>query len=570
MMIYKWIIGAVAVVGIGIVGYLFAVQFVPKTISGIVIPHHDIVASQRKDFLREVAKRVHPKTIILVSPNHYDLGKSSIQTVDQEWNLSTGTIVSKSDIIQKIIQDGVGNEPSSFRDEHGIHLVLSDIHTAFGKANLVPIIIKSTASKKDIDSLTETLGKICADCLMVASVDFSHYQPAILADLHDQVTLRAMQEFDEESLLTKAEVDSPQALLLLAKWAKRAYTKKLTVVKHTNSGELIGNEDIPTTSHVFAWYEAGKAVSSKSQVTFLLGGDIMFGRMIAHTFLQQRMSNGQAGLSRVFDRVGDRLFWGVDAGIINLEGPISRMPVVDDYKSKSLIFNFPPQAISALGFLRVNGASLANNHTANQGREGVTATRDLLQKAGIISIGGPGNLDVPSVGIFEGSGMKLVVIGVHTLYGSPDITDLISSYKKDSNNRVLIFPHWGTEYKRTHNVYQEELAHGWIDAGADIVVGSHPHVIQDAQVYKNKPIIYSLGNFVFDQNFSKETQEGLLLGGEFNKQGLRLFGLPVQSIQYQPTIMKGANKQAILDELYRPLAPYIQDTGLGNQLYFPF
>ncbi len=557
------------VVLIGTSGYFFTAQSAKKTIFGLVIPHHDIVASQRKEFLQEAAKYVQPKTIILVSPNHYDVGKSVIQTVDQNWNLSTGNIGSRSDVIQGLIKNGVGNEPSSFPDEHGIHLVLADIHNAFPKANLVPLIIKSTATREDIFSLIETLVKTCADCLMIASVDFSHYQPALLADLHDQLTIRGMEQLDEESLLTKAEVDSPAALVLLAKWAERASTKKLVVRNHTNSGEMLGNKDIPTTSHVFAWYEAGKAVLPKSQVTFLFGGDIMLGRMIGHTFLGQGMRNGQAGLSHVFDRVGERLFWGVDAGTINLEGPISRRQVLDDYKSKNLIFNLPPQSISALKFLRINAVSLANNHTANQGREGLAVTRDLLKKADIRSIGGPGNLDVPNVGIFEGSGMKLIVIGVHTLYGSPDISDLIAGYKKDPKNRVLIFPHWGTEYKRTHNVYQEEMAHQWIDAGADIVVGSHPHVIQDMQVYKNKPIIYSLGNFVFDQNFSKETQQGLLVGGEFDENGLRLFGLPVQSIKYQPSLMIGVAKQAILQELYKPLEKYVQHTSLGDQLYFP-
>lgn len=276
-----------------------------------------------------------------------------------------------------------------------------------------------------------------------------------------------------------------------------------------------------------------------------------------------------AGLSRVFEKIGERAFWGVDAGIINLEGPISRTSIPDDYASKNLIFNFPPQAIEALKFLRVNAVSLANNHTANQGKQGLADTRNLLEEAGIKSIGGPGDRDIPKVGIFTGQDMNLIVIGVHTLYGPPDISDVIRQYKQDPENRILVFPHWGTEYKRTHNVYQEEMAHAWIDSGADLVIGAHPHVVQDVEVYKNKPIIYSLGNFVFDQNFSKETQEGLLIAGEFDSKGLMLFGLPIQAIKYQPTLMKGAKKQEVLRDLYKPLEKYIEHTPLGERLYFP-
>src|SRR3989344_8392382 len=95
-------------------GYFLYAKPALKTISGIVIPHHDIVAAQREDFLQEAAKHVQPKTIILVSPNHYDVGKSAIQTVDKRWVLSDGSIESESRVIQELIASGVGDEAASF------------------------------------------------------------------------------------------------------------------------------------------------------------------------------------------------------------------------------------------------------------------------------------------------------------------------------------------------------------------------------------------------------------------------------------------------------------------------
>lgn len=512
-------------------------------IYGIVIPHHDIVAPQRQEFLRIVSKKIQPQTIILVSPNHYDVGHADIQTVDQDWKLSGGGISSNSTVVQSLIRNNIGNEPNSFIDEHGIHLVLADIHRSFPRASLVPVIIKSTTTQKEIESLGDVLMKSCEKCLMISSVDFSHYQPAMLGNLHDELSIRALENIDEHMLFTQAEVDSPGTLMLLAKWVNIHSAKHFELWKHTNSGELLKQPDIESTTHVFGWYEAGAPVQPKNSVTFLIGGDAMLGRMIAHTFLQE-------GMQRVFDQFGERSFWGVDAGIINLEGPISKHSVDDDYNSKDLIFNFPPQAIDALKFLRINGASLANNHSANAGLQGVQNTRSVLMKANIQPIGGPGNQDIPQVGIFPGQGMRLVVIGIHALYTPSDISELIKNYKKDPNNRVMIFPHWGVEYSKSHTATQERLAHAWIDAGADIVIGSHPHVIEDSEMYKGKPIIYSLGNFVFDQNFSKDTQEGLVVGGEFTDKGLTLFGLPIQMKNYQPSFIRGAEKYTILHNLH--------------------
>jgi poly-gamma-glutamate synthesis protein (capsule biosynthesis protein) len=82
---------------------------------------------------------------------------------------------------------------------------------------------------------------------------------------------------------------------------------------------------------------------------------------------------------------------------------------------------------------------------------------------------------------------------------------------KDKNVFIVLYAHWGDEYLANPSFRTVELAHQFIDEGADLVIGSHPHVIQKREIYNGKQIYYSLGNFVFDQYFSKETTEGLLV-----------------------------------------------------------
>lgn len=535
-----------------------------KKISALIVPHHDLVKDQRATLFDEAAALIPaPRTVILLSPNHYESGRADIQTSNQTWDLSTGQISPDLPVLDALVAQNVAaKEPGSFTNEHGIKLILPDIKSHFPEAQIVPIIFKMDTPAAKLTALEEALEKNCADCLAIASVDFSHYQPATLANLHDGLTERALANLDTDALLAKAEVDSPPALAFLTLWAKSHGTEKFVLKDHTNSGVIANNPDIETTTHLFGWYEAGERTRPAQSVSFLFGGDMMFGRMIAHTFLA-------GGLEKSLDQLGNRVFWGTDAGIVNLEGPVSPTRVPDDIRPNNLVFNFPPQTTRALTYLKVNAASQANNHSANAGAQGLANTREVLKAADIQPIGGPGDADIDQVGVFKGEGMTLYVIGVHTLASVPDLKPLITRLKAEPSSRVIVFPHWGVEYVYKHTGGQESQAHAWIDAGADLVIGAHPHVIEDSELYKGRPIIYSMGNLLFDQTFSKETQQGLLIGGEFTPDGLRLFALPQQSTGLKPALLRGSEKEKILSKLYAPFTEQEQKTPYGTILFFP-
>lgn len=532
-------------------------------ISALIIPHHDLVKPQRIALLASAAKQIdQPETIILISPNHNNLGGATIQTTSKTWELADGTFEPNTTVIQSLINQGVGDEQSSFTNEHGIKLVLSDIKRSFPQARLVPVIVKSQTNSEQISKLQANLNTSCNQCLVIASVDFSHYQPALLAQLHDQLSLRLLDQLNDKELLASAEVDAPAALAFTALWAKSHQTLRFSLKDHTNSGVLANDPDIETTTHIFGWYESGETSNPDPGVTFLIGGDMMFGRMIAHTFLKD-------GIWRSLDQLGDRVFWGTDARIINLEGPVSDKPVPDNTQPNNLVFNFPPQTIDALEYLKVNVASQANNHSTNAGSNGLKTTRELLTRAGIQPLGGPFDTDIVRTVSIDGQNLSLKIIGVHTLSSIPDLTPLIKQLKADPKNRILVFPHWGAEYQYHHTQSQATQAHAWIDAGADLVIGAHPHVIEDSELYNNRPIFYSLGNLLFDQTFSPETQQGLLIGGEFKTDGLHLFALPIQSNKLKPALMRGAAKKSILDPLYRPFEKQRLTSPAGDLLFFP-
>mgnify|MGYP001609440752 CR=1 FL=1 len=492
-------------------------------ISGIVVPHHDLVKDQRTALFDEVAKKIKaPQTVIVVAPNHAQAGFGTIQTTDKIWNLSNGTLEPDRKVMSAI---PASIETPSFQNEHGIFLILPDVKRVWPDARVVPLIIKTGAH---VAELHDALNASCQDCLMIASVDFSHYQPAILAEEHDQLAIRALQNLDEELIRRNVEVDSPESLDLLVRWAESHGTPRLHLVDHTNSGIILNDPDVETTTHVFGWYQEGTKVVPKKRVSFLFGGDMMFARGIHATF--------EKNLKESVGHLGDRLFWGTDAAVINLEGAISATPVKPD-PGPHFKFVFPPETVGVLKYLHVNAVSLDNNH-ANNGDPKVT--RELLTKRDIAVL--------PAT--FQGEGLKLTVIGIHTLWEIPNIKSQITKIKEDPDQRVVVLAHWGVEYESQHSTQQQQLAHAWIDAGADMVIGSHPHVIQDAEVYHGKPIFYSLGNLLFDQDWSVATQQGMLIGGAFTDEGVELFGLPMISKNFQPELARGTLKQALLKRLW--------------------
>ncbi len=536
-------------------------------ISGMVVPHHDIVRQRRTEFFTEIHKKFfaeeNPKTVILISPNHFEQGRANIQTTNRVWHTDRGDISPAQSVINILVQNGIAiQEPESFIREHGITLILGNIRQTFPGATLVPIIVKRETTPAEIELLATTLNTVCASCLVIASVDFSHYQPAALANLHDQLSLRALQNRDRTLLFKHAEVDSPAALAFLAQWATLRNTYQFNTFDHTNSGVITGQPDTETTTHIFGWYQEGTATAPNKSVTFAVAGDMMFGRAIGHSYEKK-------GFTHLFDTIGNRVLWGVDAAFANLEGPTTAQKVAYDPKLMSLSFLFPKTSIDALSFLHLDGVSLANNHTLNNGSAGLRETRDLLQKSGISPIGDPSHVTDTSVTFFTGEGLRLAVVGVHALVDSSGTAPLIRKLKKDPGNRILIFPHWGTEYALTHSKTQEALAKQWIDAGADLIIGAHPHVIQDIGVYKGAPIVYSLGNFIFDQSFSQETQQGLIVTGSFTGDGLSLYLFPHRSTRYQPTLLRGEEKQTIIDRITKNIKPYLKQSDAGSFLFFP-
>lgn len=247
------------------------------------------------------------------------------------------------------------------------------------------------------------------------------------------------------------------------------------------------------------------------RATILFGGDMMFDRSV-------RTAAQEKGFDFILSCMKDEL-QRHDAVIANLEGPITSEHSVSVGsrvgESNNTRFTFPIELAGVLASHNITAVSLANNHIRDFGSAGIEETREVLRNAGIAFFGDPLKDEHASTRIHV-NGMPITLIGFNAFYGTNENTVLEHIAENATESFVIVFAHWGDEYVPASE-RQRSWAHAFVDAGADMVVGAHPHVVQEHEYYKGVPIYYSLGNFIFDQYFSEDVRNGLLLQATFSK-----------------------------------------------------
>jgi poly-gamma-glutamate capsule biosynthesis protein CapA/YwtB (metallophosphatase superfamily) len=269
---------------------------------------------------------------------------------------------------------------------------------------------------------------------------------------------------------------------------------------------------------VFAIYLAKNNTSllenKKAKITFI--GDIFFDRQI-------RFISYNKGEDHLFSCINSFLKE-KDLIVGNLEGPITDNPSIsigtEVGSPNNFIFTFPPSSAKLLFENNIKLVDLGNNHINNFGREGIKSTEKYLNKAGINYFGGiSGDENIYRTKV---NGLDLSFISYNQFGGSnaKKVAEKIKS-EKEKGNKVIVFSHWGEEYVDTPE-YVKQNANIFVEAGADLIVGSHPHVIQGSEIIKNVPVYYSLGNFMFDQYWDKNVSTGLILETEITSKNIKV------------------------------------------------
>jgi poly-gamma-glutamate synthesis protein (capsule biosynthesis protein) len=311
-----------------------------------------------------------------------------------------------------------------------------------------------------------------------------------------------------------------------------------TILKYLKKYIYYGGEADANTN----WVEEKVGVpdiKDPNFVTIAFAGDIMLDRGVKNSVIK----NFNNDYSELFGKSKElrSVLKKSDIVFANLEGTAS-----DQGADQKNLYSFrmSPAVIPTLKGAGISILSVANNHVGDWGRIALSDTLARLKENEIfVTGGGQDKTQAETPVIIEKYGMKIGFLGFSDvgpnnleagenktgilLANDPNFETIIKNASAKVDYLVVTF-HFGDEYKPKHNARQEYLAHKAAEAGAKIIIGSHPHVIEDTEVYTPKSctqnscvsfIAYSLGNFIFDQSWSKPTMQGMLLEIKLNRDG---------------------------------------------------
>lgn len=341
-----------------------------------------------------------------------------------------------------------------------------------------------------------------------------------------------------------------------------------TTIMIENPTEADAAENAGTVDTADAAADDSDAV--KAAVRLLFAGDVYLSDHVLEAY------DAAGGIDGVLSQGYQAEIQAADYFVTNEEFPFSTRgtPAPD----KQFTFRVHPEKVKLMQEMGIDLVTLANNHALDYGRDAMLDTIDTLDHAGIRHVGAGKNLaEARKPAIVELNGWTFAFIGATRVYpeadwaAGTDSAGMFSAYDggaalaeevkaaKRQADYVIAYVHWGIEREEMPNEVQKSIAHRLVDAGADLVVGAHPHVLQGLEYYQGVPIAYSLGNFVFGSSIPSTA----LLQADVDDEGIRLRLIPGTSAAGYTRKLDDAEKIAAFYEKMSGLSSGVKIDAAG-------
>ncbi len=482
------------------------VKPLPQKISGLTVPHHLLAADLMAGAFARVQGQ-HYRRIIILSPDHFSRSRSPFAVTRRDFETALGRLATDLPAVNRLLANPLVTESSLFSHEHGVQALLPFIAHYCSWALIVPIAIRHSSQPADWEALAQSLAPLLdPDTLLVQSTDFSHYLSPQEARRRDQETLRVLSGGDPRQVLSLREpdhLDSRGCQYLQLLLQRQVFGAGPTVIANRNSQEYTTEPVAKTTSYIVQLYSA-EALPVEGVQSYFFGGDTFCGRQAARRLA---IPENREALQRQVLRItqGQPL-------ILNLEGVLQEK--CPEAPGPYTLCMESSLALPLLSGLHVRAVSLANNHSLDLGEDAYRAMRRLLTEQGLACLE---NCKVLDLGDFylaaftdvdNQSAEKIARLTRQDL-------EVLDGWKRDKPLFALI--HWGQEFADAAGPREQALAALLEEKGVEVVIGCHSHRAGHLEATLQSCRIFSLGNFLFDQDSPRIS--GVLLEAVFFPQG---------------------------------------------------
>ncbi|MCX5889138.1 MAG: AmmeMemoRadiSam system protein B [Deltaproteobacteria bacterium] len=503
------------------------VKSLPQKISGLTVPHHLLAA----DLLTGAFARVQGhdyRRIVILSPDHFSRSRSPFAVTRRDFETATGRLTTDRRAVAQLLNNPLVSESSLFSHEHGVQALLPFIAHYCPRALIVPIALRHSSQPADWEALARTLTPLLGpDTLLVQSTDFSHYLSHQEARRRDQETLRVLSGGDPREVLSLTEpdhLDSRGCQYLQLLLQRQVFGAGPTVIANRNSQEYTTEPVARTTSYIVQLYSPEPLPVAGAQSWFF-GGDTFCGRRVAKRLATPE--SREALLQQVLRLTGGKPL------ILNLEGVLqAKCP---ESPGPYTLCLEEALALPLLKGLNVQAVSLANNHSLDLGEDSYREMRRRLADHGIACLENRGVLDL---GAFYLAGFTDVDNQSEAKIARLTRQDLEGLARLQRDKPIFAFIHWGREFADQAGPREQALAALLEDQGVEVIIGCHSHRAGQLAGTRKSCRLFSLGNFLFDQD--KPGVSGMLLEAVFFPQGTYFLKVHPLTNLYRISLLGGS------------------------------
>ena len=504
----------------------------PDSPSVMVVPRSLSVAKSAAEAFSYLNANDY-ETVVLISSGPSGSFEGRILSSAYPFDTPYGRLESDRALFGQLAKEGlVSPDENIFQIEDGILGQVSFIKKYLPEAKVLPLVIDPSLPDGEVEKLSNRL------------VEISRAKRSLVLLIDDNARflgtlLGTIDQSDKDAR------DVGAAIRTVA-----AYAKSLRLdFQPLNAGRGNAGKNIAcAAAYLTPSTKTDGGLPSpapEGRVDLLFVGDLMLDR-----YVRKKMDG--AGPSYVLgDLAKEGFFSGYDIVSANLEGAVTDLgehyPPEQKYD-----FAFDPYDVAALNEYYFNYFSIANNHISDQGKKGIEETRKNLFSYGFLFSGCvDGQVSSCSATSTLINGRRVALLSFSMVYRSLPEAALLSVIKKaaEDNELVVVNVHWGLEYEHYPAENQRRLASKMAGAGADLIIGHHPHVVQGVEIIGKTPVFYSLGNFVFDQFDSFDTQEELTVAVSFVGERMMIEMIPLRSEKIKLRNLKESEAKSFFNNL---------------------